>query len=118
MEVPQKQVRKVGVRKATCSKCDGPLEETRLDKQRYCRKCHAMHMRATRPKHSELPYNRRIRANARAYANVYLRRGDIEKKPCEVCSSLDSQMHHPDYSKPKQVIWLCRKHHLELHKKG
>ena len=26
------------------------------------------------------------------------------------------ERHHPDYSKPLEIIWLCRKHHKELHR--
>lgn len=45
----------------------------------------------------------------------YLRRGKVEKKPCEICGSLKVQGHHEDYSKPLEVRWLCSKHHQELH---
>jgi hypothetical protein len=56
----------------------------------------------------------RKRANARSYAKSYLRRGKLERKPCEVCGT-KAQMHHEDYSKPLTVTWLCRAHHLALH---
>ena len=56
------------------------------------------------------------RANVRAYANVYCQRGKIPRKPCLVCGSKNVEKHHPDYSKPLEVIWMCRKHHLELHR--
>lgn len=46
-----------------------------------------------------------------------LRKGIIKKYPCEVCGDTKSQGHHPDYSKPLEVIWLCQKHHSELHAK-
>ena len=42
--------------------------------------------------------------------------GYIIKKPCEVCGSLNSLAHHDDYSKPYDIIWLCRKHHSERHR--
>lgn len=104
-----------GSPKLTCSKCKAELEESRKGKQRYCKKCHAAHMRTTRPKHSCLTEPQRKKANARSYVNEYLRRGKIKKEPCQVCGDNNSQMHHEDYSKPLEVIWLCRKHHLELH---
>lgn len=72
-------------------------------------------MRRNRPKHSDLSEEMRLRANARSYANVYLRRGKLKKKPCERCGDPKVQMHHEDYSQPLQVKWLCRKCHLQLH---
>jgi hypothetical protein len=111
-----KQPKKVGVIKATCSICEGPLESHRIGVQCYCLSCHAAYMRANRPKHSELPEPARLKANARAYAHVNLKRGKIQKQPCQVCGSDHSQMHHTDYSKPTQVLWFCRDHHLQLHK--
>jgi len=107
-----------GKTKTTCSKCKKPLEETRVNKQRYCKKCHATNMRLVRPKHRDLKPEAKKKATARCYANEYLRRGKLEKQPCQVCGSEDSQKHHEDYSKPLDVVWLCRKHHLELHRKS
>ena len=57
-----------------------------------------------------------FKSNARAYANCYLRRGKIKKEPCFKCGDVKSQMHHADYNKPLDVIWACRKCHMEIHK--
>lgn len=43
--------------------------------------------------------------------------GDIKKLPCTFCGNINSNAHHEDYSKPFEVIWLCRKHHMLVHKK-
>jgi hypothetical protein len=56
--------------------------------------------------------------NCRSYAGVYLRQGKLEREPCLICDEADAEMHHPDYSKPLNIVWLCRKHHLYLHKMG
>ena len=97
-----------------CVRCGG---ENKRECHSYCNLCHAANMRATRPKHRELPDDARKKANARSYANVFLRRGKIIKQPCEICGNPNSEKHHDDYSKPAEVRWLCRKHHLEHHKK-
>lgn len=41
-------------------------------------------------------------------------RGTLTRKPCEVCGDINSESHHPDYSKPLEVHWLCRAHHQSL----
>jgi len=108
--------KKKGIITRECSACGGDLGD-RYGKQRYCKSCHAAFMRATRPKHSDLKPDAKLKANARAYANEYMRRGKLVKKPCEQCGNPDSQKHHEDYNKPLEVIWLCRKCHLEKHSK-
>lgn len=46
------------------------------------------------------------------------RDGKIIPKPCEVCGGHDRiQAHHPDYSKPLEIVWLCQPHHMELHRR-
>jgi hypothetical protein len=101
--------------KLTCSKCG--LANDRLP-QRYCKKCHAANMRRTRPKHRDLPELQRKKANARAYVNVYLRRGVIQKMPCSICGAENAEKHHHDYDKPLEILWVCRSCHLKLHKES
>jgi hypothetical protein len=43
-------------------------------------------------------------------------RGDIQRQPCEVCGVEKVDAHHDDYSKPLEVRWLCRAHHMEVHR--
>jgi hypothetical protein len=45
-----------------------------------------------------------------------LKRGLIERKPCEVCGAEPTDAHHHDYERPLAVTFLCRRHHLEAHK--
>lgn len=46
-----------------------------------------------------------------------IRSGEIKKMPCVVCGDQKSESHHEDYSKPYEIIWLCRKHHIDADKK-
>ena len=41
-----------------------------------------------------------------------------DRKKCSIkgCNNL-GERHHPDYSKPKEIIWLCKKHHEIIHQK-
>lgn len=49
-----------------------------------------------------------------------IRSGKIQKPlTCSVCGKTNCRIegHHPDYSKPLEVIWLCKKcHYAEHHK--
>ena len=45
-----------------------------------------------------------------------VRTGHLSASPCEVCSDTDAHAHHDDYSKPLDVRWLCRTHHMGWHK--
>ena len=54
--------------------------------------------------------------NSRSIFSNAITSGKIIKKPCEVCGIEKSEGHHKDYSKPFEVMWLCRRHHNEWHK--
>lgn len=44
-----------------------------------------------------------------------IRRGDIIKLPCEICGDDKSVGHHDDYTKPLELRFLCKKHHMQWH---
>lgn len=56
------------------------------------------------------------RIAARIKLRQAVKAGRIQRKPCEKCGNKASEGHHSDYSKPYDVIWLCRKHHTEAHR--
>lgn len=103
-------------RKSTCSSCGQPKEPNRI-KYGYCLACHNRHMRLTRPTHSEMTPEQRMKANARSYLHVYIKRGHIVKPDhcfIENCPNTKLEAHHSDHSKPLEVVWLCQHHHQEL----
>lgn len=107
-------------RKDECSSCRGVIESNRVaSNQKFCKECQRVYLNEYRTKKNYLTIgkNTKTKHYARTYANTYLKRGKLKKKPCEVCGASEVEMHHEDYSKPLQVNWLCRKHHMDNHKK-
>ena len=63
---------------------------------------------------------RRLHADrnaARQAVSNALRDGKLSRGACAVCGVSQTEAHHMDYGRPLDVIWLCRKHHLEAHGK-
>lgn len=58
-------------------------------------------------------YPERYAANTAV--NNALRSGELEKWPCLCCGDDKVEAHHPDYSSPLSVVWLCAAHHKEIH---
>lgn len=73
----------------------------RKQKTRICRK-----HRETHP----------TEARARSLFARAVRSGKIKRQPCSECGEPKAHGHHDDYSKPLEVRWLCRKHHVAHHK--
>ena len=76
-------------------------------------------VRTTRPERraSLFAAQRKDPAKRRAHVAVTnaLRRGKLVKQPCEICGDAKVDAHHDDYSKPLDVRWLCRRHHVDHH---
>lgn len=45
-----------------------------------------------------------------------VRDGRLHKEPCRYCGDTEVEAHHPDYSKPLEVVWVCGKHHKMIHR--
>ena len=65
-----------------------------------------------------LEYKRKFphRVKARDIVKSLVRNGTLKRLPCEFCGYIKSQAHHPDYTQPTKVMWLCPTHHKEWHK--
>lgn len=71
-------------------------------------------------KNSKTKYRRKYPEKIRAknLVHYYVRQGKIPHVSTQFCKcgKPSTDYHHPDYSKPLEIVPLCRKHHLELHK--
>ena len=59
------------------------------------------------------PFMRRRRAIL--LLNQAIRRGEIQRQPCEICRTPDAHGHHDDYDRPLDVRW-CAQHHADEHR--
>ncbi len=44
------------------------------------------------------------------------RKGELAPESCHRCSQREGECHHPDYSKPGECVWLCRRCHRLEHR--
>lgn len=44
-----------------------------------------------------------------------VRDGRLKRLPCFICGAEKTEAHHPDYSRPLDVVWLCTQHHKDTH---
>lgn len=96
---------------ANCVRCGAVFWKYKYRDQKFCSAyCGNESRKSSRE-------DKRKKINARSLANVALSRGIIKRLACIKCGELKAEMHHEDYDKPLEVIWLCFRHHTELHAK-
>ena len=69
---------------------------------------------ATKKAHKNYVKTFPLRRAASIIVGNALQNGRLKKLPCLICGE-KAEAHHPDYSRPLDVIWLCIKHHKETH---
>lgn len=64
-------------------------------------------------------YRKRYPNKARARNKVAyeVSKGNLTSKPCEECGDAPTHAHHPDYSRPLDIQWLCPACHKAWHQK-
>ena len=113
---------------AWCSRCkqEKPVEafwkssSTRTGVQSVCISCGRSKSERLRkrPYYGHAPTKRREgSAHNTIHVKVFraVRKGLLTKRPCEVCGAVKVDAHHDDYTKPLEVRWLCREHHMAHH---
>lgn len=98
-----------------CSRCGQSRDRPG---QRYCRRCQREYQRERHRRgienYASLAPEAKRKARVRALANAAIRKGELQRRPCEVCgTTVDVQKHHPDYDRPLDVVWLCGPHHRD-----
>lgn len=58
-----------------------------------------------------------LKSQAHSIVQWAIKKGRLTKMPCLICDDTQSEAHHEDYSLPLDVLWLCKKHHKERHRK-
>lgn len=95
-----------------CYSCGSELNEWSESKGQIgqCRYCYAHYKRALHATNAIA----RLKQLARTHARKALNLGLIFKHNC-TCGNEKSEMHHPDYSKPLEVVWQCKACHSAFH---
>jgi len=112
----------------TCSRCgvDQPLEcfhsqhTVKSGRRSLCKACvQAYHQTAgfralRRAQGRRYRQTHALQIRAHAVVKDMIRRGFLIPEPCRCCGA-PAIAHHPDCSKPLDVLWLCQRHHRLIH---
>ncbi len=122
-----------------CNICSAPIR-IKAGTLKKCRKCKAIYARNWRNKNKTRlkkyiknyyllnkskfsvyvsRYNLKNKEKDMCHRRVStsIRQGKLKSQPCEVCGNKKADAHHEDYSKPLDIKWVCRLHHMQIHRK-
>jgi hypothetical protein len=107
----------------SCSSCKLTLPAERFYRDistkdglhHQCKACNSQRRAANRKAAPKYAGGDAQRAKAASIAREALRKGLLTREPCFMCGA-KAEMHHPAYSSPLLVTWLCRPHHRQVHR--
>jgi len=59
----------------------------------------------------------KIKYLSRRITKMHIKDGDLKRLDCEICGEPNTHIHHNNYLDPKNITFLCKKHHYEFHHK-
>jgi len=86
------------------------------DMSAYLRDWKEKHPGYSTAKAKEWYENNKDRLKIKYAVKYAVKTGKLIKTPCVICGNENVEGHHPDYSRPLDVVWLCKSHHQEIHK--
>jgi len=102
-----------------CNKKD--VQENYRKNKEYYKGYEKIRNKQEKRKNDKFTYMRKYREKypekykARNAVSNALRDNRLKKTKCAICGSGRVEAHHSDYSAPIDVIYLCIKHHKEIH---
>src|SRR3990167_908208 len=90
-----------------CIECRIAISRKRRSEGRY------LYPSKNYPNKKERPW---FKNKAKYLVRTAIKNGRMVRMPCEICADIKVEAHHPDYNKPYDVKWLCKKHHAEEHR--
>lgn len=57
-----------------------------------------------------------LKASAHQKVRHAIKTGKLIKEPCKICGKEPAEAHHQDYTKPLEVMWMCKAHHEAWHR--
>jgi hypothetical protein len=94
---------------------DRVKESNRKSHDRYYIKNKDTLIKKHKEYHKKINYSNKyqVQSEARSIANkIPIKNGQL----CQLCNtSLAIERHHPDYSKPTEIIFVCRRCHWNIH---
>jgi len=93
-----------------------PYKGMREYQNNYQKNWRKTHPEVCRKASSKWKKNHPERNTAHVLAEIHI---PLVDEKCVICGSMENLIrHHPDYSKPLQVVILCSKDHFELHNRN
>lgn len=102
----------------TCQVC-GKVFNTARDNRYICSKAECQekgkYLRQKRYRAGNIEKSRARDVVGKAINRQYVNGNTMEREACIVCGEEKTEAHHHDYKSPRDVIFLCKPHHVELH---
>ena len=103
---------------SACERCGSERWELIVRGKPISKCCRSCHAKEVQPSIWAGYKKRPIKIGLRAMRTIekLVNQNIIKRLPCALCGNEKSLGHHPDYSKPLEIVWLCQKHHTIIHR--